>query len=394
MRLFDAVLNQLKSGAGVIGLAQDDLADQSACRLTYLKKGGDRGRAVGRDCGLYLLAEMFELLLQLNQPGEISFVGENSGFGDGVDEFFDAHWQFPCLSMSNMDDPPGRGSVPTSACRSDWLSVIQAGARFLPQRSVQVTHALWPDDKGGPRRTIDMSEPESPSRADTTPNHEASKEALADLERLILRGREILAVCGWNGEGYDAFRPGGIWVLKFRSQSLASVAQIFGTESRVHESIHDWIEDPRSVDRGYYLPEIVATLQTAYARLCRERLFRAAPALIASFGEDVIEVAETLVNAGDLIGGADRAGDILQRLLGRLSRQHFGDSETTPAPEEIADRLHEAGILNATEHLRAGACLQISRDLHGERAALIPLGELRDMVHWISVQTRRFRTSG
>lgn len=246
------------------------------------------------------------------------------------------------------------------------------------------------------RGTMTEPEPRYQPSADASdggapPTPTAESDGIRELEELIQRGREILAVCGWNGRCYDAFRPGGIWVLKFRSRAHAALERLFGRGSAPEQAVHGWLEDPRAVDRGYYVPEILGALQDSYAGLCRERLFSAAPALLAAIADDVVEVAETLANAGDLVGGASRAAGIMRRQLGGLARRHLGPAEEVPSPPEIADALLERGIIDPSDHLKIGAYLQIARDLHGDRAAAIPDGELREMVRWVSELTRRFR---
>ena len=247
-----------------------------------------------------------------------------------------------------------------------------------------------------------MKEPEPTSPVDQESSVDASTPAPAEspddasireLEGLLQRGREILAVCGWNGSSYDAFRPGGIWVLKFRSQTLASLEEIFGASNPVYRQMDGYIEDPRAVDRGYHVPEIVALLQSAYAERCRERLFNAAPALLAAVGDEVIEVAETLANAGEVIHAASRAGEILRRTVGRMGRRALDDKafESLTNADAIVDRLLDRGVVSTSEHLKIGAYLQIARDLHGPKQPLIHEGELREMVRWVSELCRRYR---
>lgn len=213
-------------------------------------------------------------------------------------------------------------------------------------------------------------------------------DALRELEQLLLRGSEILAVCGWNGSGWDAFRPGGIWVLKFRASALAFVERSCGTASPEARAMRARVDDARAIDRGYHVPEIVEALRMLYDAQCRDRVFHAAPALLFAAHGDLVELAETLANAGEVQAAARGAGVVLQKMLGRIAKtEGIEDAE----PDVLADALFAAKRFDASTHLRIGACLQIARDLSGPRCASIPDAELQEMVRWVSEATRRFR---
>lgn len=215
---------------------------------------------------------------------------------------------------------------------------------------------------------------------------------MAELEALLIRGQEILAVCGWNGLSYQAFRPGGVWVLKFRAEALALVHRVFGADSAFGQAMRRCTEDPRAMDRGYFLPEIIEVLFEAHATVTHECLFNVAPQLLAVVGAESIEVAETLANAGELQAAARAAGHVLRSMLGRLAQR--AGLEEPASPEAIADSLLEGGVLEPSTHLKIAACLQIAADAAGSRAGLIPDAELREQVRAVSDLTRRYRWEG
>jgi len=212
----------------------------------------------------------------------------------------------------------------------------------------------------------------------------ADPEALKEFEQLIQRGHEILYACGWDGQRYAAFKPGGIEVLKFRARSLGLIRRACGDESRHYRTLQVYGGERRAAEKGYHIKEFLDVLEAAYRECLREQAFFGDPeALLAEAGEDVIELAEALANAGCLMEAARRAGAVLAGILRRLGRAHGIAGSEERSPGELNDALHEAGILDESAHRRAGACLQIEHDVQGPQAWRVPEQELIEMVRWV-----------
>ena len=203
-----------------------------------------------------------------------------------------------------------------------------------------------------------------------------------ELERLIQRGREMLISCGWNGERYAAFRPGGIEVLKFRSQSVSVVRRTFGERGGFLAELRACIEDRRAPERGYHIVEFVDVLERAFEAVHLEMVFRAAPEMLMGL-DSTVEVAEALSNAGFQTDAASRAARLLEKLLVAIGESTGIEDSAAMSPDELNDRLASDQAVTEDEHRRIAACLQIARDLGGPRGACIPDGELGDMVGWI-----------
>ena len=223
----------------------------------------------------------------------------------------------------------------------------------------------------------------------------ADPEALKEFEQLIQRGHEILYACGWDGQRYAAFKPGGIEVLKFRAQSLGLIRRACGDESRHYRTLQVYGGERRAAEKGYHIKEFLEVLEAAYRECLREQAFFGDPeALLAEAGEDAIELAEALANAGCLMEAARRAGAVLAGVLRRLGRAHSIAGCEERSPGELNDALHEAGILDESAHRRAGACLQIEHDVQGPQAWRVPEQELIEMVRWVLEFALRHRFDG
>jgi hypothetical protein len=220
-------------------------------------------------------------------------------------------------------------------------------------------------------------------------------EALREFEQLIQRGHEILYACGWDGQRYAAFKPGGIEVLKFRARSLGLIRRVCGEESGHYGALQVYAGERRAAERGYHIKEFLDVLEAAYREYLRQRAFASEPdALLVEVGRDVIELAEALANAGCLIEAGRHAGAVLVGVLRRLGRANGIDGAGERSPAELNDALREGGVLDDAAHRRLGACLQLERDVCGPDAARIPDEELAEMVRWVRDFVLRHRSVG
>ena len=99
----------------------------------------------------------------------------------------------------------------------------------------------------------------------------ADPEALKEFEQLIQRGHEILYACGWDGQRYAAFKPGGIEVLKFRARSLGLIRRACGEESGRYGTLQVYAGQRRAAEQGYHIKEFLDVLEAAYRECLRQR---------------------------------------------------------------------------------------------------------------------------
>jgi hypothetical protein len=218
---------------------------------------------------------------------------------------------------------------------------------------------------------------------------------LRELEQLIQRGHEILYACGWNGQCYAAYKPGGIEVLKFRARSLGLVRRACGDESVHYRKLERYAAERHAAEKGYHIREFLDVLEAVYRDGQRQRTFGFEPdPLLVEAGADVIELAEALANAGCLREACGHAGTVLERMMRRLGRAHgIADAEEASA-SMVASTLRDLGVLDEAAHRRLCACLQLAHDARGPNAARIPDGEMSDMVQWVRDFALRHRRDG
>lgn len=232
----------------------------------------------------------------------------------------------------------------------------------------------------------DRSEPRAPG---------FDPETLREFEQLIQRGHEILYACGWDGQRYAAFKPGGIEVLKFRARSLGLIRRACGENSEHYGTLQVYAGQRRAAEQGYHIKEFLDVLEAAYREYLRQRAFAGElDPLLVEVGQDVIELAETLANAGCMVEAGRHAGTVLVGVLRRLGRAHGIDRAEERSPAELTDALREAGVLDEAAHRRLAACLQLEHDARGSDAARIPDEELADMVRWVRDFALRHRSVG
>ena len=234
-----------------------------------------------------------------------------------------------------------------------------------------------------------MSDAESEMHADHPCRHPVPGEVnldqslLNELRQLIQRGREVLYSCGWNGKVYTAFKPGGIEVLKFRAQALGLMRQVFGESSRHHCVLKELAQDRSAAERGYHIKQFVDVLERAYRECQRQQFFNASVSLLAGLGDDLIELAEAVSNAGCHLEAARRAGPVLKHVLRRLGGSRGIEDAGEMSADELNDVLLKAKAYEQSVHRRIGACLQIARDVGNQRGVCIPEEELAEMVRWV-----------
>ncbi|UCD73982.1 MAG: hypothetical protein JSV91_09335 [Phycisphaerales bacterium] len=206
---------------------------------------------------------------------------------------------------------------------------------------------------------------------------------LDEFVRLTRRGHELLHICGWDGRKYTAFKPAGLECMKFRAQALSLIRSVFGSDSSYHRYLQKLAEDGNAREKGYHLHEFLQVLEQAYRDIQREEVFESSDELLAALDDDLIEVAEALVNAGFHVPAAQRAGLLLERTIRSLARgRGIADSESRPV-DQLNDSLQAMGAYETEDHRHIGACAQIRRDAEGPESHRINAEDVMDMVIWI-----------
>lgn len=254
-----------------------------------------------------------------------------------------------------------------------------------------------PDNSSSPRRSPDSGADGRSSGRDSRSDGESSglpplpgpesrdgPSAEHDAFRsLLLRAQSILATCGWNGERYTAFRPGGIEVLKLRSESMELIRRIFGESSPFTERMAAFLDEPNPVRHGYHVKPIADLLAQAYGRFSRDEVFRLADQIDIAFEASRPEHIEAMLNAGALPLAAHHAGKLLREELHRRAARDLPQTEGELDPRVAIDALLGLGRLDQATHRRLAAVLQVTADALSPRGRAIHEDELRDSARFI-----------